>query len=112
ETLGVLAGIAVIAVVASPLSVLVALAFYQFLDIDRLFGATLSYSLLVFVGLAIVLGGTATASRAASDALALDPGSVQLLMSLGLAAILAPAHRVVRPRIDRLFFPERIRLEH
>ena len=96
---------------AIPLGFLVAIVFYQFLDIDRLFSATLSYSVLAIVGIAIVLGVMPTASRAASDALGLDPANGQILLALGLAAILVPAHRIVRPRIDRLLFPQRLALE-
>ncbi len=97
--------------VAVPLGFLVAIAFYQFLDIDRLFGATLSYSVLAILGLAIVLGVMPTASRAASAALGLEPASTELLLALGLAAVVVPAYRILRPRIDRLFFPQRVALE-
>src|SRR5262249_33317119 len=64
---------------AMPLGILVAIAFDQFLDIDRLFSATLSYSVLGILALAAVLGMMPAASRVASDALGLDPTSSQLL---------------------------------
>ena len=111
EWIGALFAVAMIAAVAIPLGVLVAIAFYQFLDIDRLFSATLSYSVLAILGLAIVLGVMPAASRAASDALGLAPAYGQILFALGLAAILVPAQRIVRPRIDRLLFPQRVALE-
>lgn len=111
EQLAALWTLATIAAVAIPLGFLVAIIFYQFLDIDRLFSATLSYSVLAIVGIAIVLGVMPTASRVASDALGIAPTSGQLLLALGLAAIFVPAQRVVRPRIDRLLFPERVALE-
>jgi class 3 adenylate cyclase len=100
-----------IAQVAIPLGILVAIAFYQFLDIDRLFSATLSYSVLAILGIAIVLAVMPAASRVASDALGLDPASGHILLSLGLAAVLVPAQRIVRPRIDGLLFPQRVALE-
>jgi class 3 adenylate cyclase len=109
---GTLLVVAMIALVAVPLGFLVAVAFYQFLDIDRLFSATLSYSILAILALAMVLGVMPTAARAASDAFGLDPTSSQLLLSLGIAAILVPMQRVARPRIDRLLFPERLTLRH
>jgi len=96
---------------AMPLGLLVAIAFYQFLDIDRLFSATLSYTVLAILGLAMVLGVMPAASRAASDALGLDPTSSQLLMAIVLAAVLVPAQRIIRPWIDRWLFPERVTLE-
>ncbi len=111
EWIGALFAVATIAAVAIPLGILVAIAFYQFLDIDRLFSATLSYSVLAILGLAIVLGVMPAASRAASDALGLAPAHGQILFALGLAAILVPAQRFVRPRIDRLLFPQRVALE-
>jgi hypothetical protein len=111
EWIGALFAVAMIALVAVPLGVLVAIAFYEFLDIDRLFSATLSYSVLAILGLAIVLGVMPMASRAAGDALGLAPAYAQMLFALGLAAIVVPAQRVVRPRIDRLLFPQRLNLE-
>ena len=111
EWIGALCGCCDDCQVAIPLGFLVAIAFYQFLDIDRLFSATLSYSVLAILGLAIVLGVMPTASRAASDALGLAPAYGQILFALGLAAIVVPAHRIVRPRIDRLLFPQRVALE-
>ncbi|MBI1814784.1 MAG: zinc ribbon domain-containing protein [Deltaproteobacteria bacterium] len=111
EWIGVLFAVAIIAVVAIPLGVLVAIAFYQFLDIDRLFSATLSYSVLAILGLALVLGVMPAASRAASDALGLAPAYGQILFAFALAAIVVPAQRLVRPRIDRLLFPQRLALE-
>jgi hypothetical protein len=103
--------VAILSYVAMPLGMLVAVAYYQFLDIDRLFSATLSYSVLAILGLAMVLGVMPAAERAASDVLGLDPTIGQLLMSLGLAAVLVPAHRIVRPWIDRWLFPERAALD-
>jgi hypothetical protein len=111
EWVGALFVVQATAQVAIPLGFVVAIAFYQFLDIDSLFSATLSYSVLAFLGIAIVLGVMPTASRVASDALGLTPASGQILLSLGLAAVLVPAYRIVRPRIDRLLFPERASLE-
>jgi hypothetical protein len=96
---------------AMPLGLLVAIAFYQFLDIDRLFSATLSYTVLATLGLAMMLGVMPAASHAASDILGLDPAVGQLVMALGLAAVLVPMHRIVRPWIDQRLFPERATLE-
>ena len=103
--------VAMIALVAAPLGTLIAISFYQFLDIDRLFSATLSYSVLAILGIALMLGVMPAASQAASDALGLAPAHGQILFAFGLAAIVVPAQRVVRPRIDRLLFPQRLALE-
>src|SRR5262249_45173720 len=75
--------VTMIASVAGPLGILAAIAFYQFLDIDRLFSSTLSYSVLAIVAIALVLGVLPTASRAASFALGIAPASGQFLAALG-----------------------------
>ena len=111
EWVSVVAAVSMMALVACPFGLLIAIAFYHFLDIDRLFGATLAYSLLAIVGLAIMLGVMPSAGRAFSDALGLDPTSGQLVLSVGLATVLVPSQRVVRPRIDQLLFPERVTLQ-
>src|SRR5262249_24706669 len=96
---------------AIPLGILVAIAFYGFLDIDRLFSATLAYSVLAILGTVVVFGVMPAASRAASAALGIEPAGGQLLLSLALGAVLVPVYRAVRPPIDRLLFPERVTLE-
>jgi class 3 adenylate cyclase len=111
EWVGALFAVGMIALVAIPLGILIAIAFYDFLDIDRLFSATLSYSVLAIVGMAFVLAMMPTAALAVSDALGLTPAHGQILVALGLAAVVVPAQRVVRPRIDRLIFPQRVALE-
>jgi len=75
-----------------------------------LLGTTLPIMLIGVVG-TVVHGVMPAASRAASDIFGLDPAVGQLLVALGLAAVLVPAHRIVRPWIDRWFFPERATLE-
>jgi class 3 adenylate cyclase len=111
EWVGALFAVGMIALVAIPLGVLIAIAFYDFLDIDQLFSATLSYSVLAFVGMAFVLAVMPTAALAVSDALGLLPAHGQILVALGLAAVAVPAQRFVRQGIDSLIFPQRVALE-
>ena len=111
DWIGALATVWNIALVAAPLGLLVAVAFYQFLDIDRLFSATLSYSILAVLGVAMVLGVVPAASRAVSDTLGFAPFAGQVLVSLGLAALLVPVHRAVTPWVDQRLFPARATLE-
>jgi class 3 adenylate cyclase len=103
--------VAMVTAAAIPLGALVAIVFYQFLDIDRLFGATLSYSVLAVVGITLLLGLVPTASRAASEAMGIDATQGQLLLAVGIAIVLVPTQRAVRPRIDGMLFPERVTLE-
>ena len=108
---GTVFAVSMIAAAAVPLGFLIAIAFYELLDIDRLFSATLSYSVLAALGIAIVFSVMPTASRLASDALGLDPASGQPLLSFGFAALLVPVYRILRPQIDGLLFTERVALE-
>lgn len=103
--------VSVVAAVAIPLGFLVSVAFYQLFDIDRLIGASLSYGLLAVLGVALLFVLVPTASRAASEALGVEPTTGQILLSLALAGVLVPAQRAVRPRIDRLLFAERVALQ-
>jgi class 3 adenylate cyclase len=111
EWVGALFAVATIAAVAVPLGLLVAIAFYQFLDIDRLFSATLSYSILAILSLAVVLGVMPVASRALGQTVGLDPSAGQVILSFVLAAVVVPAQRRLRPQIERLFFRDRYTLE-
>ena len=41
-----------------------------------------------------------------------DPSIGQVVFSLALAAVVIPAHRRLRPQIDKVFFKERYALDH
>jgi class 3 adenylate cyclase len=99
------------AAIAIPVGLLIAVAFYQFLDIDRLFSATLAYSVVAVAALAVVLGVMPAAAQVASGALGMSPALGQALLAVGVAAVCVPLHGVVRPRIDRCFFAERVALQ-
>jgi len=109
-----LPSVAPVCLVAIPLGFLVAIAFYQFADIDRLFSATLSYSMLAILGFAMLAGvfeGVSRLAAALGPGVGLDPTAGQLILSFGLATVVVPTHRRLRPQIERLFFPERYTLE-
>ncbi|MDJ0865297.1 MAG: hybrid sensor histidine kinase/response regulator [Myxococcota bacterium] len=100
-----------ISAVALPIGVLVGIARYNLFDIDRLISSAASYSLTAVLALAAIFalvpwlaGGLAAATGASHDLL-------QLVLTPLLAAALVVAHRALRPRLDRLFFPERLALE-
>jgi class 3 adenylate cyclase len=94
-----------------PIACLVAVARYNLFDIDRLISATASYNvlavLLVGVGLVVV----PRAAEGASAMLGTDPSTSQVALSLLLAAVVVPAHHRLRPRIDRILFPERFAID-
>jgi hypothetical protein len=101
--------IAFAAGIAIPLGFLVAIAFYHWLDIDRLISATFSYSVLTTGGIAILLAVVPTAAAAASGAFGRRP---EIFLSVAVASLLVPADRFLRPRIDRLLFADRVAREH
>jgi len=99
-----------LATVAIPLGIVIAVVGYRFLDIDRLISTTASYSL---VGIAL-LGGAFVfipkIARTVSEAMGVSPETGQWMLSLGLAGVLVPVHRALRPWIDRHLFAERYAL--
>jgi class 3 adenylate cyclase len=100
------------ALIFFPLSLLISVARFNLFDIDRILSATASYNILL---MALVGGGLVIvprAAEAASGLVGIDPGTGQVGVSLLLAGLLVPAHRRLRPQIDRVFFKERYALEH
>ncbi|MCZ6784464.1 MAG: hypothetical protein O7G30_14270, partial [Proteobacteria bacterium] len=94
-----------------PLSLLISVLRFNLIDIDRILSATASYNIL-----AVVLGGGALIvvpriAEALSGVAGVDPGIGQVVLSLLLAAAVVPAHRRLRPQIDRVFFKERYVLD-
>ena len=99
--------IAAIAEIAIPICVLIAIVRYDFLDVDRLITGAAVYSLLSVLLLAAVLTAVPQAARAASLAADIDPRTVQLVLSVLVAAGLLPAQRALAPFVERLLFRER-----
>lgn len=99
--------VAVIAEIVIPLCMLIAIVRTNFLDVDRLITGTAVYSVLSVLLLAAVLAAVPQVARAASRAADLDPHTVQLVLSLVVAAALVPAHRVLSPLMERVLFHER-----
>lgn len=99
--------VAVIAEILIPLCVLVAIVRANFLDVDRLITGTAVYSVLSVLMLSLLLIAVPQIARAASRATQLDPRTVQLVLSVVVAACIVPGHSILRPRIERLLFRER-----
>ena len=92
------------AVAVLPAFLLVSIVRFNLFDIDRILSATASYNIL-----AVLLGAGALVvvpriAEAASGLVGIDPGAGQVVLSLALVALLIPAHRRLRPQIDRVFF--------
>ena len=94
-----------------PIAVLVSVGRYNLFDVDRLLSAAASYNVVLVVLGAGVLVAVPRAAEAVSGLLGIDPGTSQLAHSLGLAAVLVPAQRRLRPQVERLFFKDRYALD-
>jgi class 3 adenylate cyclase len=100
-----------LATTAIPLGVGVSVVAYRFLDIDRLVGASATYTLL---GIGLLGGAFVLVPRISerfSVALGLDPGTSQTILSMLLAAIAVPAYRAARPWVDRVLVAERFEVD-
>lgn len=100
-----------IALIPLPVCFLIGIVRYNLFDIDRLITLTAAYSALSIALVAVGLMGIPQLARLAAIALDLSPDATLVVLSLALAASLAPAGRRLRPRIEAWFFPERRRLE-
>jgi class 3 adenylate cyclase len=90
---------------------IVAILRFQLVDIDRVIGATATSTALSVLAIAGLLSCVPPVARAASESMGVEPGTAQTALSLGLAALIVPGYRKLRPRIDRAMFAERAALE-
>ena len=96
-----------VSLVAIPIGLLIAFVGYRYLDIDPLISSTASYSILGVTVISGVLVLIPEFAEAAGALAGVEASSAQILLSIGLAGLAIPAHRHLRPRIERVFFPER-----
>ncbi len=96
-----------LALLAVPICFLIAIAGFNAFDVDRLIGATATYTItFLLLATGVVVGAPVLAERiGGATGLGTEPAHVAL--ALGVGALVAPLHRRLRPRIDGLFFPER-----
>jgi class 3 adenylate cyclase len=96
--------------VAIPIGIVVSIVGYRWLDIDRLISATASYTILGVAALGSALAFVPRIARAVSEAAGIDPEQGQVALSIALAVVVVPAHRALRPWLDRKLFAERYAL--
>ena len=96
----------VLATVAIPLSVLIAVVRQNLYDIDRLLSAAAAYSAIAVAALAGLFLAVPAVSSRAEAMLGLPPTLTQVVLSVAVAGLLVAATRFVRPRVERLFFPQ------
>ena len=90
---------------------IVAILRFQLVDVDRVIGATATYTVLSVLGIAALLSCVPPVAQAASESIGIAPTTAQTALSLGLAALIVPGYRMLRPRIERAMFAERAALE-
>jgi class 3 adenylate cyclase len=100
-----------LATLAIPACIAVALTRHQLFDIDRLISSTAAYSLLLILFLSLLVVPVPVAAGALSQWAGVDRGLVQWALALVLATGVILGERSVRPRLERLFFRERFVLE-
>lgn len=99
-----LRGIAYVALAALPVSILISIVWYDFLDVDRLISATATWTVL---GLALAVAGLLAIpplGEGLADSTGIDSASTSVALCLVLVAAFIPAQRRMRPRLDRALF--------
>jgi class 3 adenylate cyclase len=96
---------------AIPLGLFVSVIGYGWLDIDRLIGASATYTLLGTTLLGGAFFAVPRVSEGVGSMLGFEPETSRLLLSMLLAAVAVPAYRVVRPWVDRLLVAERFEVD-
>ena len=99
------------AVSLAPVFLVVSIVRFNLFDVDRLLSATASYNVLLVLLGAGALVVVPRVAAAMSSVAGVDPGVGQVFLSLALAAAVIPAHRRLRPQIERVFFKERYALD-
>jgi hypothetical protein len=95
-----------------PLCMLIAVARYNFLDVDRLLGDTASITLLLVIGAATFIVALPPTASLLSDRFGMHQATAQFLVLALLAVPGVSAYRKIRVPVDRLLFADRQVLEH
>jgi len=80
-------------------------------DVDRLLGATAAWAVTVAGGVALLAVALPSLAESLSRLLGLDAAVARIVLAATLGGLVLPAGRRLRPRMDRLFFPERVALQ-
>jgi class 3 adenylate cyclase len=103
--------ITMIAPLAIPVALFLAIVREHLFDIDRIIGATASYSVVSLIVVVGMLVSLPTLTPFLANAFALELGVVQIALASVIAAAVLPLQPRLRRLIDRRFFPERHLLE-
>ena len=97
--------------VLTPICIWIGISFYDLFDIDRLIGATISYTALGIALLATLFALVPTAAAAVTATFGIEPVVTRSILSVLSAVAVVSAHRWLRPQVDRVLFAERYALE-
>ncbi len=100
-----------LAMAVFPAAVAIAIMRSNLFDIDRVISASAAFTLLSIALVAGLFTVVPMVSELASQQAGLDASAVQTVLGIGMAVLLVPGARVVQPRVERVFFRERFRLE-
>ena len=103
--------LSMIANVLPPICICIAILRANAFDIDRLISTTTVYSLLSILLMGGIFLAIPPLAQAVSTATDVPAASGQVALSFILASLVAPGQRLLRPRVERLFFPERYTFE-
>lgn len=111
EVVSLFTNSASLAGIAVPAGFLVSILFYDYLDVDRLITGTAAAAALLLVLGAAAFAAVPPVADAIGAATAVDPRTAQLVLSMGLAALLVPGYQILSRRFDAWLFPQREALE-
>jgi MFS family permease len=96
-----------LAFAALPVGFLIAVFGYRFLDVDPLISSATSYFVLGVAILVSIETLIPPVSEAAGTLVGVAPDNAELVLAIAIVFLAIPVHRFIRPRIERVFFPER-----
>jgi class 3 adenylate cyclase len=106
-----LAAIAVSATIVMPVTMLIAVIGYNFLDVDRLWSSTTSISVLVFSGVALLLFVMPSVTRRLSESFGLHETVAELFVIALVSVVAFAGHGPLLERVERLLFAGRVQVE-
>ena len=103
--------ISVVGIAAIPICFALAVSRSELLDVDRLISTTLTYNVVAVVVVATALALLPFLADSMAAWVGVDSTTSQAALSLLLATLFVPGHRQLRPRVERVLFRERHRLD-
>ena len=97
----------ILSAIAIPIGLVISIVGHQYLDVDRLISGTAAAAILAAALAAGAFAVVPPLASAAGTSLGVAPGTIQLALSMALAALLVPAYQWIHPRVERRLFPER-----